>query len=214
MEGFAVGSRSQFALKRNPTQYENFRIQNLYVNGEIWTGRGTEKETLIPQSANPDENTCSGAMEISYGDFRYFSGGDIPGFGNRDVETAVSKLVGKTNVLNLNHHGYRDSINEAFLAKLQPQVMVVPVWDVHHPHVETLVRMTNTSLYPGKRSIYPTGMFPGLQNKLGDGVQAFKPYGHVVVRVGKGGKDYNVFVLDVISKNFDIICEEGFGVRS
>jgi len=209
-EGFEVGSRSQFALKRSPEKYGNFRIQNLYVNGEIWTGHGTEKETLIPASANPDENVCSGAIELSYGNFRYFSGGDIPGFGKRDVETALSKLLGKTNVLNLNHHGYRDAINATFLAKLQPQVMVVPVWDDNHPHVETLARLVDTTIYPDKRSLYPTAMFPRLRSNLGDGSGVFKPDGHVVIRVGKGGKDYAVFVLDAKSKNYDIICSEAF----
>ena len=205
-----VGSTSQFALKRNPEKYENFRIQNLYVNGEIWTGKGTGKETLFPKSAQLGENPCSGAIEISYGNFRYFSGGDITGLINRDVETALSKLLGKTHVMTLNHHGYRDAINATFLAKLKPRVMIVPVWDAYHPHVETLARMTDTTIYPDKRSIYPTGMFPGLQSKLGDGVQTFKPSGHVVVRVGKGGKDYIVFVLDATSKSWDIIYSEKF----
>lgn len=209
-EIFDVGSHSQFALKRNPEKYDNFRIQNLYINGEIWTGKGTEKATLIPRAAHPGENPCSGAVEISYGNFRYFSGGDITGLIVRDVETALSKLLGKTSVLNLNHHGYRDAINETFLAKLRPQVMVVPAWDAFHPHVETLARMTDTSIYPDQRSIYTTGMFPGLQSRLGDGVQAFKPFGHIVVRVGKGGKDYTVFVLDATSKSGGIICSEEF----
>ena len=207
-EGFDVGSNSQFALKRNPQKFENFQIRNLYINGEIWTGQGTETETLIPRSANPDENLCSGAIELSYGNFRYFSGGDIPGFGNRDVETALSQLLGKTNVLNLNHHGYRDSINAAFLAKLRPQIMVVPVWECHHPHVETLARMVDTNIYSDQRSIYPTGMFPALKNNLGDGIHAFKPEGHVVIRVGKEGKDYTIFVLDATSGNYEIICSE------
>lgn len=211
-EGFEVGSCSQFALKRDPGKYPNFRTQNLYANGEIWTGHGTEKETLIPKSANPDENTCSGAIEIAYGDFRYFSGGDIPGFGKRDVETALSKRVEKTAVLNLNHHGYRDSINAAFLAKLKPQVMIVPVWDQHHPHAETLARMTDKSIYPDQRTIWPTGMFPNLEKNLGDGAAAFKPDGHIVVRVGKGGKDFQVFVLDSRSTCFEIIHSEMFTV--
>ena len=209
-EGFDVGSRSQFVLRRKPETYKSFRIQNLYVNGEIWTGRGMEKETLIPKSAKPDENTCSGALEISYGDFRYFSGGDIPGFGKRDVETALTNVVGKTDVLNLNHHGYKDSINAAFLAALKPRVMVVPVWDRHHPHVETLTRMTDTNIYPDRRSIWPTGMFPALKTNLGDGVSAFKPDGHVVVRVDRDGKNFTVFVLNARSTLFDIIHSEIF----
>ena len=209
-EGFEVGSNSQFALKRSPEKFGNFRIQNLYVNGEIWTGRGTEKETLIPASPDPGENVCSGAIELSYGNFRYFSGGDIPGFGKGDVETALSQRLGKTSVLNLNHHGFRDAINATFLAKLQPQVMVIPVWIENHPHTETLPRLVDTTIYPGKRSIYPTGMFPGLRNKLGDGVNAFKPDGHVVIRVGKGGRDYTVFVLDATSKSYDVIYSEAW----
>ena len=209
-EGFDVGSDSQFVLKRSPGNFGNFQIRNLYINGEIWTGKGTEKETLIPKTDTPDENTCSGAIALTYGGFRYFAGGDIPGFGKRDVETALSQRLEKTNVVSLNHHGYRDAINAKFLAKLQPQVMVVPVWDDNHPHVETLPRLVDTSIYPGKRSIYPTGMFPALQNNLGDGVHLFKPDGHVVIRVGKEGKNYTVYVLNATSKNFDIICSETF----
>jgi len=109
-----------------------------------------------------------------------------------------------------NHHGYRDAVNAAFLAKLRPQVMVVPVWGDNHPHVETLGRLLDTSIYSDKRFIYPTGMFAELQNKLSDGGKQFKPDGHVAVRVGKGGRDYTVFVLDATSKNFNIICSEAF----
>lgn len=212
-EKFDVGSRSQFVLKRQPEKYSNFQIQNLYVNGEIWTGEGTAKETLIPQSANPDENTCSGAIEISYGKFRYFSGGDIPGFGRRDVETALTKIVGKTDVLLMNHHAYRDSINAAFLAKLRPRVMVVPVWDQYHPHVETLDRMTDTAIYPEDRSIFATGMFPALEEKLSGGASSFKSVGHVVVRVHNGGETYEVFVLDDRSTDYGIIYSEEFSSK-
>lgn len=209
-EKFEVGSRSQFALKRQPEKYSDFQIQNLYVNGEIWTGEGTAKKTLIPREKNPDENACSGAIEISYGEFRYFSGGDIPGFGKRDVETALRQVVGKTDVLLANHHAYRDSMNSAFLAKLKPRIMIVPVWDKFHPHVETLARMTDTTIYPEERSIYATGMFPALEEQLAGGASSFKPAGHIVIRVKKGGENYEVFVLDDRSKDCGIICSEEF----
>lgn len=209
-EKFQVGSDTQFALKRTPQKYADFRVRNLYVNGEIRTGKGRETKTLIPKSDNPDENTCSGAVEISYGKFRYFSGGDIPGFGKRDVETALTEIVARTNVLKLNHHGYRDSINTAFLARLRPQVMTVPVWDQYHPHEETLARMLDRDIYPGDRSIYTTGMFPALESKLGGGASVSKPDGHVLVRVGEHGSRYETYILDARSGNYDVIESESF----
>ncbi|MDR2679617.1 MAG: hypothetical protein LBC47_02265 [Tannerella sp.] len=62
MEGFEAGSCSQFVLQNNPVKYPDFNIQNIYVNGKVWTGEGTNTRIIHPDTANPDENMCSGVM--------------------------------------------------------------------------------------------------------------------------------------------------------
>ncbi len=87
IERFQAGRNDQITFtkqhevpKNNPVE-----VRNLAVNGEIWTGSGTETRSLFPNLMSlqpaeyPNENMCSIAFQIRYGDFNYFTGGDIQG---------------------------------------------------------------------------------------------------------------------------------------
>jgi beta-lactamase superfamily II metal-dependent hydrolase len=205
VEGFEAGSRSQFVLQNNPVKYPDFEIRNIYVNGKVWTGVGTNTRIIHPDTANPNENMCSGVIKLTYGAFKYYAGGDSLGAPGRDVETHTCEVVDSVNAMVMNHHAQSDTTNTRFLGKLKPQVMVIPVWDYLHPHPETLSRMTDKTIYPDDRLIFATGMFKGLKDSLGEAVNAIvEPRGHIVIRVFEGGLKYRVFVLDSYSENFEI----------
>ncbi|MCL2744494.1 MAG: MBL fold metallo-hydrolase [Planctomycetaceae bacterium] len=196
-EKFIPGSKEQFTLKTSPAKYP-FTIQNIAANAIVWTGKGTETKTVIPQETVLDENVYSCSVKISYGNFAYFQGGDICGLPvKRDVETAIADVTGKIDVMSMNHHAYSDSANPHFLSILRPRIMVIPVWDTWHPHISALTRMTDKNIYPDERLTFATGMHKDNIERLGDlATSIVSPQGHTVIRVTDGGAKYRVFVLD------------------
>ena len=190
-ERFDAGGRTQFALKRAPGRYPRFGIRNIAANGEV-NGR-----VLFPRETKPDENMCSCVIKLSYGAFAYYAGGDCSGLpAKRDVETPVANIVGRVDAMSMDHHAYVDSANPAFLTKLRPRVMVIPVWDMWHPHCDALARMTDVSVYPDERTIFATGLHEKAKPRLGAAAGVIRPQGHVVIRVSENGDRFRVFVLD------------------
>jgi hypothetical protein len=204
MEGFDIGSRSQFVLQHNPGKYKDFSIQNVCANGKVWTGDEKNTKVLFPNAANPDENMCSCVVKMTYGAFNYYSGGDSIGAEGRDLETAVSDVVGSVDAMIMNHHGQKDTTNIHFLGQLRPHVMVIPAWDLpEHPHPVTLSRMCDKSIYPDERALFSTGTFKGVEEKPGE-AEAIKSWGHVIIRVYEKGRKYKIFVLDSESGKFEV----------
>jgi beta-lactamase superfamily II metal-dependent hydrolase len=202
VEGFEAGSRSQFVLQHNPAKYPDFEIRNIYVNGKVWTGDGTNTKVI---HSNLDENMCSGVIKLTYGAFKYYEGGDSIGAPDRDIETYTSEVIGSVDAMVMNHHASGDTTNAHFLGKLKPRIMVIPVWFYVHPHPEVLARMTDKTIYPDDRLIFATGMFKDLSDNLGEAVNAIVyPQGHIVIRVYERGTKYKVFVLDSESGKFEV----------
>jgi beta-lactamase superfamily II metal-dependent hydrolase len=205
--GLHAGLLDQIRL-RQPDRYPDFHIRNIAASGVIWTGRGEQTEQYIPLNAvkdcNFDENPFSNVIRLSYGKFRYYSGGDIPGVPDytqpfwRDIETPVATAVGPVDVMTLDHHGNRDSTNGAILRGLRPRVIIEQNWLSAQPGEEVVVRMASHEFYPGPRDVFSTGMSSETRIAIGPIMdRIYKSYeGHVVVRVAPGGMTYEVFVLD------------------
>jgi hypothetical protein len=83
VERFRPGSNDQFALQHKSAGYPGFEIRNLIANGEVWTGKGEQTRKLFPElstlkpAAYPAENPCFCAIRLSYGEFGYYTGGDL-----------------------------------------------------------------------------------------------------------------------------------------
>ena len=141
---------------------------------------------------------------ISYGNFKYYTGGDIPGnvqYGQApwmDVETPVSKSIGAVDVATMDHHGNRDALNENFVRTLRPRVWIEQVWSSDHPGHEVLIRATTPYLYPGPRDLFATNMLQVNKDVIGPLVdRSYKStQGHILVRVLPGGTSYYVIILD------------------
>ena len=213
-EQFAVGSDKQLVLKSSPADYPTFRIQNIAGNGKLWTGKGNGVRSIIvdgaPVTATVDENSSSCVFRLEYGDFAYYMGGDIRGTYSRkkgdywvDVQTPVGKVVGTVDVAVADHHGYRDSMNDNLLKSLKPNAIVLPVWDLYHPHPNAMKRIIKN----GVTEVFPAGMTEENLAKLKDMDLAdpIRPAGHIVIRVYKGGKKYQIFVLNDRSLDYEII---------
>lgn len=208
VERFAAGGSNQVVLMNNPGKYPAFRFQNVGVNGEIWTGQGTNTQKHFPEIAGlpaaqvPHENMCSISFRISYGNFDFFNGGDIPGVVPKgksewhDVETPVAKAVGPVDAAILNHHGYLDSMNAFFVSTLRPRVWTLSVWDRYHPTPGVWERLHSEELYPGPRSVFATDVHPANREEIPGLKSLASDAGHIVIRVAPGGSSYSVFILD------------------
>jgi beta-lactamase superfamily II metal-dependent hydrolase len=213
MERFEPGVLNQIFLVHNPKKYrKNFEIRNLAANGQVWTGKGEKAEKQYKGDPNLfDENVNSCALRITYGDFRYYNGGDLSG-GNwksyksteRDMETPVAKVCGEVNVMKANHHGYYETCNGFFMNMLSPEVVIIDARSDNHPVPSTFARMTDPMVLPCQPEFYITVDQP--RKKLGEELWSkFKPWGHIVVRVYEGGEKYQIFVLDADSTDYPII---------
>ena len=213
MERFEVGALNQIKMLYNPKKYKkNFEIRNLAGNGETWTGKGTESEKQYKGDPKLfDENVNSLAIRITYGNFKYFNGGDLSG-GNwpsyksseRDMETPVAKVCGKVDVIKANHHGYYETCNGFFMNTLSPDVVIVDARSDNHPVPSTMTRMTDPLVWTEQGEYYIT--VDQARKKLGEELWShFKPWGHIVVRVYEGGEKYQVFVLDADTLDYPVI---------
>lgn len=201
------GRASQFVQLRDPQKYPEFNIRSVAVNGKIWSGEGESFNSIMPNRINKkeyNENPLSVALKISYGNFDYFTGGDLTGLKGSglpnwfDLETPLSKVVGKVEALSLNHHGVRDATNEAFLKATDPQVIVQQSWSSNHPGEEVLHRIISPYLGRSKRDIFATYVHPETIITYGRWLtENYKATeGHIVIRVSPSGKEFMVLVLD------------------
>lgn len=205
---FKVGSDKQFSLCYNKINYPSFRIENIYANGVLALANG-KTDTLFSNHAHytkqemPRENMYSCVIKLSYGDFDYYTGGDIPGFPRpgrpawHDIETPVSDVVGRVEVAVLNHHGNEDGTNEHFLSRLSPQNIIMSTWDALHPNHTVLARALSKYIYPEDRNVMSTNLHPAAKVVIGDLTDKMSStQGHIVVRVYPGGAKYSIYILD------------------
>ena len=116
----------------------------------------TADEKSLPVENN--DNASSMGLLITYGDFRYFTAGDLTGGGlsgtsdTADLEGLVAPLIGEVDMLHVNHHGSATSSSEYFLETLRPTVSIISVGDNNdygHPHPAVLFRLSEifTEIY-------------------------------------------------------------------
>lgn len=213
VEGFKVGSRSQFALKRNPSAYAgSFSVWNVAGNGRISTGKGLKTRPMYTTDPTLlDENMFSTVLLFSYGPFKYYNGGDIGGgvwrkySERRDFESQLADAIGPVTVMKADHHAWKEVMNPYFLWKTRPRAVVVQCSHDNHPWKETVQRLLDP-LLPVRPDIYVTT--DSGREQVGEELFGhIKPAGHIVFRVYEGGKSYQVFVLDATNTSYNVIYQ-------
>jgi hypothetical protein len=216
-EMFQSGSNTQIAPK---TDKYKVTVQNISVNGQIWTGVGNNVDYTFPElkdieCANPPEpkneekcppeNACSCVMKISYGSFDYFAGGDLQYNGRsswswKDIELPCTRIAGKVDVMKANHHGVTNTNQADALKALDPRHIVVCSWVDCHPRTNVLNTMIKTlpdadihitNFWKGER---PSGVDDKVTDEEAARVKCYD--GHIVVRVTDGGRYYRVMTLE------------------
>ena len=222
VERFQPGSSRQILLRRSPAEYPVFEIRNIIGNGELWSGEGESARPLfpaldtIPRGDWPTENMCSLGIRITYGRFRYFTGGDLPGTPDpgfpawQALEAAAAPAIGKVDVHVVNQHGSIGEESEPFLAALESTVLIVPSWAPSHPAPDVLKRVMNSRLPPAVRYVFATDLRQAARTVIGPrAAQLAAPPGHIVVRVAEGGESYRVYVLDAGNEQDRVIAMKG-----
>lgn len=215
-EKFISGQKNQIRLEHDSQTYPDFSVQNIAVNGTIWTGVMSDTLALLKPGEYPGENPLSICLKISYGKFDYFTGGDISGideYGGTDinsVESQIAPVLGPVDVATLNHHGNRDSQNLDYVRTLRPRVWIQQNWSSDHPGEEVLRRITSNNLYPGNRDVFSTIMLQPLKDVIGGRLEQYKSQnGHIVLRVNAHGDSFNIFILNDASAEREILAKYG-----
>jgi beta-lactamase superfamily II metal-dependent hydrolase len=216
-ERLIPGRTDQIVLVHEPGKYPEFEVRNVASNGHVWTGHGNATAARfpgldgVPRDDWPTENMCSNVIRIRYGQFDYFSGGDIPGRPRpgypewHDVETPVARAVGAVDAAILDHHGNRDSQNAFFVATLRPRIWIIPVWSSDHPGHDVLDRMFSERLYPGLRDVFATNMIEANRIVIGPLLDRLaSAQGHILIRVAPGGASYQVLILDDSAESYRV----------
>ena len=208
VERFRPGASDQFGLARNPARYPEFEIRNLAVNGEVWTGAGNAAIERYPELSKlkpedyPVENGCSAALRLTYGKFRYYTGGDLMAdtrYGRdpwRDIESPVAQVCGHVSVAVANHHGHYNANGPAFIRSVRPRAFIIAAWDSLHPSASTLAAMFSKDLYLEPRDGFATAIKP--ENKIANRriADLKSTGGHTIVRVAPGGSSFGILILD------------------
>jgi beta-lactamase superfamily II metal-dependent hydrolase len=203
-----AGSAAQIADRPGATHRAEIRV--IAVNDQVWTGKGDETRVRFPAlesigdpADRPTENMCSVALQISYGAFDYFTGGDMPGYpvpggpAWHDLESDVARAIGETDARQVGHHGSIEVENPYFLATTRSRVIVLPAWSPTHPSADVLKRLLSTRIYPDPRDVFVVQFRDVTKASIGArATQVASDNGHVVIRVDPGGWRYRVYVLD------------------
>lgn len=211
-ESFKIGHTDQLVLLHQPAAYANFSIRTIASGGNIWTGSGTSvNSSYMPSAAECDanhkawdinENIFSNVIHLKYGNFDWFSGGDIQyndrsNYSWKDIEKPISKVMKKVEVMKASHHSTTNTNSADLLGVLKPDVYIAGVWRDVQPNPATLKRVytANSSVKIFTTNLADTHIATLKSNGVNpDNFCATG--GHVVVRVLPGGGSYYVFVLD------------------
>jgi beta-lactamase superfamily II metal-dependent hydrolase len=222
IERFRSGARDQFRLLRQPERFANVEVRNIIGNGDVWTGEGDAAKPLfpplpsIPQADWPTENMCSLGIRVRYGEFSWFTGGDLPGQADpgfpawHAVEAGAASAIGPVDVHVVNHHGSPGVASDLFLETLASTVLIIPSWSASHPGPDVLKRIVSNRFPPAQRFIFATDMRPSARTVIGGRANALAaPTGHVIVRVEPGGDRYWVIVTSNADEGDTVLAVHG-----
>lgn len=224
-ETLMIGHTDQIVMKHDPSKYSTFSIRTIASGGDIWTGTGTDvNSTYVPSAAdcsanhsawNINENIFSNVFMVKYGNFDFFSGGDIQYSGRssqswKDIELPISQVVKKVEGMKACHHSTANTNSDNLLNKLKPDFYIAGVWRAVQPNPETLQRVYNAN---ASVRIFTTNLADSnVETLKGKGIDPAKfasTGGHVVVRVLPEGKKYYIFVLNDNNMEYKVKAKYG-----
>lgn len=227
---FTVGRNDQIKLLHDGEgRYSSdFEVRNIAANGVVWDGKDGVRDCAAEHvkatgAKRLEENMLSAAVRIRYGNFTYYSGGDLEKtFTAADgteycYEGLVGRVTGPVDVCKANHHSFRAAMQAPFVRAVRPRVILSSSWSPNQIDDRNLSIMASRELYPGERDIY-FGCFPGEKRRLYRDrafMSSVVPFaGHAVVKVAPGGENYRVMVLSAADERMRIVSERAYAAVS
>ena len=195
-------------------------IRNLCGSGLVWTlpegetdwSAGTAVDAY--QGRKLSENGASTGFLLSYGAFDWLATGDA-GDPNSRVAWPLTQTVGRpVEAMKVPHHFSWKTLSPRMLDVLQPEVLVSENFWSHQPWRRELQNWKEAVYEPGRgKHLFLTSPYRGEveDNAYTDAELAALDGtdGHVVIRVGPGGRDYRVYLVDATTQEYRIIRRYG-----
>ena len=188
-ERFEAGGKNQISLAHNARKYRSFSVLNYAANG-FALSRTADGETVVDCHADR-ENAMSCAFLISYGPFEYWTSGD-----NNWIELVrcTSSSIGHPiEAMKCHHHMSNPDSFNIENEVLKPQVIVTQSFYIREiqPHQEIIDSIGDS------QDLFFTNIAPEMAAEKPELYSKAKTKdGHIVIRVGKGGKSFMVYQLD------------------
>lgn len=207
-EMFLVGSNNQFKLNYQPDEYPSFKVQNLFANGQVWTGSNLDVIDYVHKNPKNlektiNENSLSCGVRIHYGNFTYYTGGDITGtlLNENNVavhmEAVIKEIVGEVDVCKANHHAYTGSMTPEFVNTARAKVYLLPYLNSLHLQTDILDNITANHAYGDSCLLVPTYLSENQKESLVTAkyYNQITETGHALIRVLNGGNEYVLYIL-------------------
>lgn len=220
VQQFEPGKRDQLRLCHAPEDIEDFQITNIVANGRILCQDGSIRDLYIDDqdpAKSCHENGMSCGFLLRYGEFTFFTAGDFMDSvlnwdGTRSkTEDLLAAELPSADAAKISHHG-RFSMSESLVKALRARVWIASIWDQLHIVDQVLERLSDRSLYPGERTIFPTVFTDQRRKEVGDAefVKDIAPEvggkgAHIILSVPRGGKKFSVTCLDASDEEMRIL---------
>ncbi len=202
-----LGVHDQFTLRHAPERYPDFAVTGLCANGRVWDDG---QIVNCHEEEVPRENGASCGILVRYGEFDYFTAGDIGD--NSRLEYPCAKAIGRPiEAMKANHHMSPHTMSERMLAVLEPDVIVTQSFYVRAIQPDTAaIRRISERRGAGACRMYFTNIDPSLTTADPElYARSAGIGGHVVIRVAPGGREYRVYRLDDSDMKYRIEQADG-----
>lgn len=213
VEKFRLGARDQIVPRRGSAA--GFEVFNFAANGRLCSP--TTGEVVDPYRSHVEkgvkklnENAMSLGTLFTYGNFTYYTAGDLSSRLNPrtglQLEDLVAKIVPKADVAKINHHGHH-SMFEPLARALDARCYVACIWDQLHCTPDTMAALEKG---PGEHTYFP-GIVPTRDIRDGKRLpwmaKAADPCwegAHTVLTVRPGGTDYSMTLLSAADESLSV----------
>ena len=190
---FEVG-KEQIVMLHNRPAYSDFKIFNICANGFVWSTNGISGEK------SGVGNPASCGFHITYGKFDYIACGDLTSNPQNRVGYYIRDFIGKgkLDAFKCHHHlsanAWGTQMQQDFF---NPRVIVNQNFYTKQPDA-TIVKKIMDNVYSfWVKDFFTTNLHPQYIAANKEAVDKMTDYnGHIVIRVAKGGEEFNVYMLD------------------
>jgi len=159
------------------------------------------RKTPPPKTIAPSDNDNSAVFLLSFGDFRFFDGGDLTW--NLEARlVAPHNLVGRVDVYQTNHHGLDVSNNPLLIQSLEPTVCVMNNGPTKGGQPGTFAALKTVPALQARYQVHRSMNVPAAENAPDEFIANLEPFepatlcpaNIIKLSVAPDGKQYTVTI--------------------